>query len=749
VDLKGKNKRYKSTLQSILIPLALVLIAFLILSPILIQSIQTFYFQQKAEDAALLAKSYANSLQTAIDAEYHLSNRLESTLQAGAVTVAKYHDQFSEEILIELAKDLDVDVIYIYDQNNTLSHSNTGEYIGWQPPAGHPVEKFYHSGLISHIEPIRPDAISNILYKYGYHRFEDNKIVQVGILAQTIQKLYAQFSPQHIIQKLSNESTSMLLLFIDTAGNVIAPSQLSLGDDDLKQMGSKIPIDEHAYSRYQYNDTSYLAFHIPIFLDTLQAGSLLLLYDLTDSDHLVASLALLIRATLFAFFILFAGSLIKTYRKNQRILHIAFHDDLTSLSNLRQFHATVSHLSVSNIACIVLNPINFKLVNMVYGYEKGDEILRQIGHSLTTLTKQYPELCAYKFTDDRFLLTFSNYKNNEQIEALCKQVLQIKQKTKLFNTVELCMGISLSTGAHHDSTKLIKHASIALNATSVAKPIQFFNKELEEQLLRKDRIEQDLRSVIQGEKDILRLVYQPIYDAKSSKLEYFEALARMQSSSLGPISPLEFISIAEQRHLIVPLGLHILSLACDFIIKARANNLDNFRVAINISTLQLMDQHFISSLLEMLEIKKIPLHYIELELTESIFAQDLHYVGNTLKELRKMGIRIAIDDFGTGYSSFSRLEHLDIDILKLDKQFVDKLSTEEDKDLAQIIISMAHHIDKQVVAEGVETSSQHDKLCHLGCDYLQGFHLSKPLEDLQALAVLMNHEKERTLDISQ
>jgi EAL domain-containing protein (putative c-di-GMP-specific phosphodiesterase class I) len=92
---------------------------------------------------------------------------------------------------------------------------------------------------------------------------------------------------------------------------------------------------------------------------------------------------------------------------------------------------------------------------------------------------------------------------------------------------------------------------------------------------------------------------------------------------------------------------------------------------------------------------------------------------------------------------------LDIDILKLDKQFVDKLSTEEDKDLAQIIISMAHHIDKQVVAEGVETSSQHDKLCHLGCDYLQGFHLSKPLEDLQALAVLMNHEKERTLDISQ
>ena len=185
------------------------------------------------------------------------------------------------------------------------------------------------------------------------------------------------------------------------------------------------------------------------------------------------------------------------------------------------------------------------------------------------------------------------------------------------------------------------------------------------------------------------------------------------------------------------MGMRIIALACNFISIMREKGYEDIRVAINISTLQLLDQGFIPTLVELLEVKHIPIHNIELELTESVFAQDLVYVGEQLKQLRALGMRLAIDDFGTGYSSLSRLEYLDIDILKLDKQFVDKLSEVENKNLAQIIISMAHHIKKKVVAEGVETAFQVEQLLRIGCDYLQGYFLSIPLEETEAISLLL------------
>jgi len=290
----------------------------------------------------------------------------------------------------------------------------------------------------------------------------------------------------------------------------------------------------------------------------------------------------------------------------------------------------------------------------------------------------------------------------------------------------------------YDSTRMLREALIALNATSVTNRIQFFNEHLEEILLERDAIESELKLAISSAPNGLSLVFQPIIESGSGKIRSFEALARLTSQKLGMISPLTFIQIAEQRQLIIPLGKKILSLACDFIATLQSSGYDSISVAVNISAIQLMHESFVPDLVSLLREKGVQNQNLELELTESVFTQDMELLSNQLSTIRTMGIRISIDDFGTGYSSLSRLGTLPIDTLKLDKQFVDKLQNNEAqaRGLASDIISMAHHIGKVVVAEGVEEQEQRSILTNMECDLLQGYLFSKPIPAQYALKLL-------------
>lgn len=215
----------------------------------------------------------------------------------------------------------------------------------------------------------------------------------------------------------------------------------------------------------------------------------------------------------------------------------------------------------------------------------------------------------------------------------------------------------------------------------------------------------------------------------------------MKSQKLGMISPMEFITLAEQRGLMVPLGDKIIDLATDFLQTIQERFDGNVNVAINVSALQMIEENFTSKLQKLAERKQINLYQVELELTESLFSQDLNLIAKRLKELRQLGIRISIDDFGTGFSSLSRLGSLEIDILKLDRLFVMALSEESEHDLVSDIISMAHHLGKKVVAEGVETTGQKRWLENAQCDLLQGYLFNKPLAPSDAILHL---EQEKT-----
>ncbi len=723
-----------------MVPSLLILVLILAAGLLVINALSTFYYQERVKEASLLAKSYTSVLSTVLDAEYQLEQQMRSTLKVAGVTVGKYEEAFSNDLLTEMADNLDVDVIYLYDQMLKITHSSDGSYIGWEVPAEHPIRDFYKSAEQFRTEEIRADTESGILYKYGYYRFDDGRMVQVGILASNIEELYAQFEPQYIVERLSKDATHTRLAFLGPEGKVIAATDSSLRGSVLHPDTIGLPISETSYIKTVWEGRNYLALHLPITLKDTFAGSLVLYYELTRMEKLILRLTIIISLTLLVFYLLFAYSLFTVYKKNRRILNLAYLDELTGLPNLRNYHAYLEELRCQHLALIVLNPLNFRLVNILYGYDHGNSVLIQIGRHLREISIQKQNLQPFRLSDDRFLVVIKDEASLDHLLAICQELLCIKEDTNLVGSIAVSIGLVQSTGPCHDATRLLKEALIALNSTSAPHPIQAYNTELEEKLVRVDAIEQEIKQALGGEEGIISLVFQPIYDGDVGQIVSFEALARMNSKKLGVIHPLEFIAIAEKRQLIIALGQKILSLACDFITQLRMRGIYEVSVAVNVSALQLMEDSFISHIVNLSKEKQIPLTQLEVELTESVFAQDLQFIATQLEELRALGILVAIDDFGTGYSSLSRLENLPIDYLKLDRSFVEKLQEAGEHGFVSDIISLAHHIDKLVIAEGVETEEQEEELQKLGCDYMQGYLYSRPVPAEQALDLLLAAE---------
>lgn len=733
-----KNKKSLSSWKSVIVPSILILLLFFFAGVLVINSLSTFYYKERVQEASLLAKSYTNILSTVIDAKQQLDMQMHSTLKVAGVTVSKYEEPFSNEILATMAEDLDVDVLYLYNKQLTITDASDGMFIGWTAPMNHPVRNFYESTELFRAEEIRADTVSGIYYKFGYYRFNDGRMVQVGIAASTIKALYAQFEPQFIVNRLSIDARHTRLAFIDPDGKVLSASDESLIGSIIKPEKIGLPISENAFLRTSWEGINYLALHLPITLQEKVAGSLVLYYDLTDMDELIQRLALIISSTLLVFYLLFAYSFYTVYRKNRRILSLAYLDDLTGLPNLRNYHAYLEQLQCQHLALIVINPLNFRLLNILYGYDHGDKVLIRIAQYLRQQALACDAMQPFRLSDDRFLLVIRDEASLDRLLVICQDLLGIREEAGLFGTLEISLGLVQSSALAHDATRLLTKALIALNATSPTHQIQVYNTELEEKLFRTDTIEQEIKQALNDDGDIISLVYQPIFDSDAAHINSFEALARMNSKKLGPISPLEFIAIAEKRQLIIPLGQRIFSLACDFIKELQERGITDVSVAVNVSALQLMEESFVTYLLHLSKEKQIPLRQLEIELTESVFAQDLQFISSQLEKLRKLGILISIDDFGTGYSSLSRLETLEIDYLKLDHSFVEKLDARSDNGFVSDIISLAHHIDKLVIAEGVETYEQEDELQKLGCDFVQGYLYSRPVPGQQALTLLPN-----------
>ena len=237
-------------------------------------------------------------------------------------------------------------------------------------------------------------------------------------------------------------------------------------------------------------------------------------------------------------------------------------------------------------------------------------------------------------------------------------------------------------------------------------------------------------------------MFQPILDLKTNRINGFEALARLDSSTFGLISPLDFIPIAEKTKLIIPLGKQIMLQACRFLRELHRSGFHDISISINISPVQLLEKTFLATISEVIEMTGIDAHYISLEITESVVAFKFQEANGILKQIKEMGIQIALDDFGTGYSSLSRERELHINCIKIDKSFIDKLlHLQPSEAITGDIISMAHKMGHYTVAEGVEHERQRAYLEYFGCDRIQGYLISAPVEEQLAIKLLHTHNR--------
>ncbi len=422
--------------------------------------------------------------------------------------------------------------------------------------------------------------------------------------------------------------------------------------------------------------------------------------------------------------------------ENENILfRLVYYDALTGLPNRKMIHDEVIRLinesDSDKFYLVYFDMDDFKKINETAGYSVGDEILVHISNRWNSL-KRNKDILGHLGGDEFSLLIKEDMNRDELMEYVEEFRLVLDDPLNLYGReyfVTASFGIAEYPCDGKDGIELIRSAYIAMHtAKSSGKNfVQFFTYEMQLEILKKLQIENGLLCSMKNNE--LYMVYQPVYHTDSRTLRGFEALARWTFPGMGTISPAQFIPIAEETGIIVDMGRWIIKETLTKFIEFQRQYQTRTIVSINISVVQMIEPSFVTMIKEVLEETGFDGRYLELEITESVLISYPEHIVDIITQLRALGIRIALDDFGTGYASLNYLHMLPINILKIDKSFIDKIDKEDTMNQIIIyVINLAHQLDIEVVAEGVEYEEQLRFLCLNGCDYIQGFLLSKPLE---------------------
>jgi diguanylate cyclase (GGDEF)-like protein len=413
------------------------------------------------------------------------------------------------------------------------------------------------------------------------------------------------------------------------------------------------------------------------------------------------------------------------YEKNSKLID-SYTDIATGLKNKNYRNYLLPEIILNNgnneYSVLLIDLNDFKTLNDVQGYYFGDKVLNEVGKRLSAGSGS-EDIVIYSGSDRFIVIRFKE----ENIDNYAEKILSdLREKMIIEDTqanLTSCIGIYTTTKDENISTAL-QNADIALNyAKKQGKDgYSIFNILMKEKVLRKSKIQERLKEAIKN--DWLEVYYQPKIDLKDEKLIGTEALLRWNDEKFGTISPGEFIPIAEETGIIIELGRYVLKKVFTQIKTWEESRVNYINVAVNVSVKQFRDislPKFISNLLKEYELSP---SVLEMEVTESA----IKYGDKMLYEFIKKDIKIAIDDFGTGYSSYNRLSSLGLNILKIDKSFIDFINCDLRKNLiVKNIIELAHILDMKVVAEGVEQEHQMKTLKEYGCDIIQGYYYSKPL----------------------
>lgn len=397
-------------------------------------------------------------------------------------------------------------------------------------------------------------------------------------------------------------------------------------------------------------------------------------------------------------------------------------------------------------AVISINLSTVQLLAANYGFHYTQNLIKKAAETLNQYCTD--KRILFQTYESRFVFYLIGYKDKNELLDFSEVIADSMES--LFLTDRIGGGIGILEIKQNqdevDMDSLLRRLLIAsersINIFDRDFRVCFYDEALEDLVNREGDIRQALSSIAEDKTgEELFLQYQPIFDLKTDSVVSFEALARLRTQKLGLVSPSEFIPIAEKTKLIIPIGDKIMVHAFHFLNKLKENGYETMAVSINVSPIQLLRPDFASRLFALISELHVNPQNIGIEITESVFTSDYENINHIIEKLRDAGLHIAIDDFGTGYSSLAREKELSVNCLKIDKYFIDKLlDTDLNKALTSDIISMAHKIGHCTIAEGVEHESQLQYLKEHDCDRIQGYLISKPLDEEDALKFLKKQE---------
>jgi len=430
------------------------------------------------------------------------------------------------------------------------------------------------------------------------------------------------------------------------------------------------------------------------------------------------------------------GLSLVSYNKNDKKIFQHYRESL-----IEDLHQMVQNLPKDrlNLALLYIDLDNFKQVNEALGYDIGDLFLQQIADSLDKLEWQGKRL--HRLGGDDFVLLLPAFETEKKISDIVEAIVTILKKGVVLDNHELNISASIGISIYpRDSLEpkiLLKCANVAMYQAKYQgrNTFAFYNPEMDRKALKRQALESYLRKAL--ERDELLVYYQPKVHLSTKKISGAEALIRWLHPELGMISPLEFITLAEQTGLVMPLGSWILKTACKQTQEWHQQGFADFTVAVNLSPYQFKQGDIGGLIAQVLWETGLNPATLELEITESLLMENPEKSLLMLRVLRTMGVQVSIDDFGTGYSSLGQLKSLPFQSLKIDQSFVRNLEIEpESRAIVSTIISMAKQMNLKVIAEGVETVEQQNFLVESHCDYAQGYLYGKPMTAHQLFDLL-------------
>jgi diguanylate cyclase (GGDEF)-like protein len=435
---------------------------------------------------------------------------------------------------------------------------------------------------------------------------------------------------------------------------------------------------------------------------------------------------------------------------NERLHYLALHDGLTKLPNRTLLEDRVEQairrasMESGSFPLIFLDLDRFKRVNDYMGHHAGDKLLHEVAACLSDTLK--PDDTVSRIGGDEFVIVLHHQGDPRKVHEIAQRLRDSLSRAFMIDdqpvTISASFGISMYP---HDGTTfraLLVNADSAMYHAKNKGPnnIEFFSAEMNANANLRIELENDLRRAIANDEFVLH--YQPKVTLQTGRIESVEALVRWNHPAKGLLPPYEFIPLAEETGLIMPLGSWVIRQACREAMEWQRAGLPRFRVAVNLSAVQFLQQDLADVVMGALRETGLDPDCFELEITESLLMYDPEGAMKTLSRIRSNGVHVAIDDFGTGYSSFAYLKRFPLDKLKIDRSFIAEIDRNpNDAAIVRTIITLGHSLNLRVIAEGVETTDQLAILKDLECDAYQGFFMTRPLPSDQLAALLKNDMK--------